>query len=144
MRDERAPQRNREQHAQDAAADADEERLPERKPGPPSNDDEARQYEDDRRERAGVPDATVCTMLFSIDESLTALKIAIEMTAAGIDEAKVRPTFRPRYTLAAVKTVVMSAPRTSPELSVPWVATRELLQSAMGRVLPDRDVRRTS
>ena len=42
-------------------------------------------------------EATVWTMLFSrIDESLTALRIAIEMTAAGIDEAKVRPTFRPR------------------------------------------------
>jgi hypothetical protein len=36
-------------------------------------------------------------MLFSrIDESFTALRMAIEMTAAGIDEAKVRPTLRPR------------------------------------------------
>ena len=42
-------------------------------------------------------DATVCTMLFSrIDESFTALRIAIEITAAGIDDAKVRPTLRPR------------------------------------------------
>ena len=42
-------------------------------------------------------DATVCTMLFSrIDESLTALRIAIEITAAGIDDAKVSPTLRPR------------------------------------------------
>src|SRR3954469_9897179 len=54
-------------------------------------------------------------MLFSrIEESLTALRIAIEITAAGIDEANVSPTLRPRYTFAAVKTVVMSAPRIRP------------------------------
>ena len=42
-------------------------------------------------------DATVWTMLFSrIDESLTRLSTAIEITAAGIDDAKVRPTFSPR------------------------------------------------
>jgi hypothetical protein len=42
-------------------------------------------------------EATVCTMLFSrIDESRTLARIAIEMTAAGIDEANVRPTLRPR------------------------------------------------
>jgi hypothetical protein len=42
-------------------------------------------------------EATVCTMLFSrIDESLTMLRIAIEITAAGIDEANVNPTLRPR------------------------------------------------
>ena len=53
VRDERAPQRDREQHAEHAAAHADEERLPERKPGPPADDHESRQHEDDRRERAG-------------------------------------------------------------------------------------------
>ena len=48
-------------------------------------------------ESVPAADATVWTMLFSrIDESLKALRIAIEITAAGIDEAKVRPTFRPR------------------------------------------------
>ncbi len=48
-------------------------------------------------ESVPAAEATVCTMLFSrIDESLTALRIAIEITAAGIDEAKVRPTLRPR------------------------------------------------
>ena len=48
-------------------------------------------------DRVPAAEATVWTMLFSrIDESFTALRIAIEMTAAGIDEAKVRPTFRPR------------------------------------------------
>jgi hypothetical protein len=42
-------------------------------------------------------DATVWTMLFSrIDESRTRLRIAIEITAAGIEDANVRPTFSPR------------------------------------------------
>ena len=42
-------------------------------------------------------EATVCTMLFSrIVESLKAERNAIEMTAAGMEVAKVRPTFRPR------------------------------------------------
>ena len=48
-------------------------------------------------ESVPAADATVWTMLFSrIVESFTALRIAIEITAAGIDEAKVRPTLRPR------------------------------------------------
>src|SRR4051812_31229935 len=62
-------------------------------------------------------DATVWTMLFSrIDESLTALRIAIEITAAGIDDANVSPTLSPRYTLAAVNTVVIKAPRMRPRM----------------------------
>src|SRR5215208_2562143 len=60
-------------------------------------------------------DATVCTMLFSrIVELFTMLRMAMEITAAGIDDPKVRPTLSPRYTFAAVKMVVMSAPRTRP------------------------------
>ena len=48
-------------------------------------------------ESVPAADATVWTMLFSrIDESRTMLRSAIEMTAAGIEEAKVRPTLRPR------------------------------------------------
>ena len=48
-------------------------------------------------ESVPAAEATVCTMLFSrIVESRTALRMAIEITAAGIDEANVRPTFRPR------------------------------------------------
>ena len=39
---------------------------------------------------------------------------AIEITAAGMDEAKVRPDWRPRYTLAAVKSTVIAAPRRTP------------------------------
>ncbi len=48
---------------------------------------------------ASVPaaEAMVWTMLFSwMVASLKALSSAIEMTAAGIEVAKVRPTFRPR------------------------------------------------
>ena len=42
-------------------------------------------------------DATVCTMLFSkIVVLRKARRTAIEMTAAGIDDAKVNPTFSPR------------------------------------------------
>ena len=48
-------------------------------------------------ESVPAAEATVCTMLFSrIDESLTIESSAIEMTAAGIEDAKVSPTFRPR------------------------------------------------
>ncbi len=68
-------------------------------------------------ESVPAAEATVCTMLFSrIVESLTALRIAIEITAAGIDDANVRPTLRPRYTFAAVNTVVISAPRIRPRI----------------------------
>src|SRR5688572_17884995 len=66
-------------------------------------------------ESVPAAEATVWTMLFSrIVESLTLLRIAIEITAAGIDDAKVRPTLRPRYTFAAVKTSVRSEPRIRP------------------------------
>ena len=57
-------------------------------------------------------EATVWTMLFSrIDESRARLSSAIEITAAGIEEANVSPTLRPRYTFAAVNTTVMRTPR---------------------------------
>jgi len=36
------------------------------------------------------------------------------MTAAGIDDANVNPTFKPRYTFAAVKTSVIAAPKINP------------------------------
>ncbi len=48
---------------------------------------------------ASVPAAlaTVWTMLFSrIDDPLNSLRIAIEITAAGIEVAKVSPTLSPR------------------------------------------------
>ena len=48
-------------------------------------------------ESVPAADATVWTMLFSrIVESRTFARIAIEITAAGIDDAKVSPTLRPR------------------------------------------------
>ncbi len=85
-------------------------------------------------ESVPAADATVWTMLFSrIDESRTTLSTAIEITAAGIDDAKVRPTLSPRYTLAAVKTVVMSAPSTRLR------AVSSATGRATERSVPDRD-----
>src|SRR5579859_4397168 len=48
-------------------------------------------------ESVPAADATVCTILFSkIVAERNARRIAIEMTAAGIDVANVRPILRPR------------------------------------------------
>ncbi len=48
-------------------------------------------------ESVPAADATVCTMLFSrIVAPLKAESTAIEITAAGIEVAKVSPTFNPR------------------------------------------------
>lgn len=41
-------------------------------------------------------------------------KTAIEITAAGIEDAKVKPTFKPKYTLDAVKITVINAPSIIP------------------------------
>jgi hypothetical protein len=38
----------------------------------------------------------------------------MEITAAGIDDENVKPTFSPRYTLEAVKMTVISIPRNIP------------------------------
>ena len=55
-------------------------------------------------ERVPAAEAWVWTILFSkILESLAILRIAIEITAAGIADEKVSPTFNPRYTFDAVK-----------------------------------------
>ena len=60
-------------------------------------------------------EATVCTMLFSwIVAPLKPRSTAMEMTAAGIEVAKVRPALRPKKTLAAVNTTVITTPRTRP------------------------------
>src|SRR5678816_607559 len=54
-------------------------------------------------------------MLFSWTvESLKPRSSAIEMTAAGIEVANVRPALRPKNTFAAVNTIVMITPRISP------------------------------
>jgi hypothetical protein len=64
---------------------------------------------------APAAEATVWTMLFStMVEFLKARRRAMEITAAGIEVAKVSATFRPRNTLAAVKTKVISTPRITP------------------------------
>jgi|GEM_PF-2276714 len=48
-------------------------------------------------ESVPAADATVCTILFSrIEESLNADSTAIDMTAAGMVDANVSPTFNPR------------------------------------------------
>ena len=60
-------------------------------------------------------EATVCTMLFSCTvEFLNPRSMAIEITAAGIEVAKVRPAFRPKNTLAAVNTSVITMPMIRP------------------------------
>jgi len=62
-------------------------------------------------------EATVCTMLFSwMVASRKPRSIAIEITAAGIDVAKVSPALRPKYTLAAVNTNVMMTPMIIPRM----------------------------
>ncbi|CFS16214.1 Uncharacterised protein [Mycobacterium tuberculosis] len=42
----------------------------------------------------------------------------IEITAAGMEVANVNPTLSPRYTLAAVNTKVINAPRTTPRMVI--------------------------
>ena len=60
-------------------------------------------------------EATVCTILFSwMVAFLNPRKIAIEITAAGMEVENVRPALRPKYTFAAVKTNVMMIPMISP------------------------------
>ena len=54
-------------------------------------------------------------MLFSRTlESLKKRSTAIEITAAGMEDEKVRPTFYPRYTLDAVKIAVINIPSSMP------------------------------
>ena len=48
-------------------------------------------------ERVPAAEACVCTMLFSrMFDPRASRSTAIEITAAGMDEEKVRPTLRPR------------------------------------------------
>ena len=60
-------------------------------------------------------EATVCTILFSWIVAFRKLRrIAIEITAAGIEVEKVRAAFSPAYTFAAVKTRVIMMPMMIP------------------------------
>src|SRR5690606_3859679 len=58
-------------------------------------------------------DADVCTMLFSrMFESLKNRRIAIEITAAGIDADTVSPANSPRYAFAPARITDSRMPRT--------------------------------
>src|SRR5215469_3073735 len=64
---------------------------------------------------APAAEQTVWTMLFSrMLEPEKRPRKAIEITAAGIEVAMVRPTFKPRYILAAVKRKVSDMPSAMP------------------------------
>src|ERR1700722_14896301 len=66
-------------------------------------------------DRVPAAEATVCTMLFSCRVApLKARSTAMEITAAGMEVAKVSPALSPKYTFAAVKSTVISTPRISP------------------------------
>ena len=66
-------------------------------------------------DKVPAAEACVCTILFSrMLECLNMRRIAMEMTAAGMDDENVKPTFKPRYTLEAVKITVISMPRNMP------------------------------
>lgn len=66
-------------------------------------------------DRVPAAEAMVCTMLFSLMLwPLNRRSTAMEITAAGMEVAKVKPTFRPRYTLAAVKMRVIRPPMIMP------------------------------
>src|SRR5579883_2632929 len=66
-------------------------------------------------ESVPAAEATVCTMLFSWTVEPGKLRrIAMEMTAAGMDVEKVSPALRPKKTFAAVNTTVIATPRITP------------------------------
>jgi hypothetical protein len=60
----------------------------------------------------------------------------MEITAAGIDDANVNPTFNPRYTFAAVKMSVIAPPKSKPRRlsSLRCEACTKRLISAAARV----------
>src|SRR5438309_11552716 len=78
--------------------------------------------------------------------------MAIEITAAGIDVENVRPALRPKYTLAAVNTSVMTMPIIRPRMvssagilsRICWLAftTRLPILNYVARLLPDQCERR--
>ena len=68
-------------------------------------------------ESVPAAEATVCTILFSWIVALRKLrKIAIEITAAGIEVEKVRAALSPAYTFAAVNTSVIMMPMMRPRM----------------------------
>ena len=95
--DQRAAQRDRVHHAEDAAGGADQRTRSRTGSRSTSRHDQAGQHEDDRRTacRPPRPPSARCCSPGS-GEPLKKRSTAIEITAAGIEVAKVRPTFRPR------------------------------------------------
>src|SRR5690606_3643776 len=66
-------------------------------------------------DKVPAAEACVCTMLFSrMLALLNSRSTDMEMTAAGMADEKVRPTFSPRNTFDAVNTTVISAPMITP------------------------------
>ena len=66
-------------------------------------------------DRVPAADACVCTILFSkMLEPFAMRSTAMEITAAGMAEENVKPTFNPKYTLDAVKITVSTAPNNIP------------------------------
>src|SRR5215472_1671285 len=66
-------------------------------------------------ERVPAAEATVWTMLFSWTvEPANPRRMAMEMTAAGIDVEKVSPALSPKKTFAAVNITVIRMPRITP------------------------------
>jgi hypothetical protein len=87
-------------------------------------------------ESVPAAEATVWTMLFSwIVIPLNPRSTAMEMTAAGIEVAKVNPALRPKNTFAAVNTSVISTPSISPRTVSSFCACAVIV--VMGRVLPE-------
>jgi hypothetical protein len=83
-------------HAQDTADRAGAEGGQERNVRPPADHQQARQHEDHRRQRPRRRGDGLDDVVFLDGRRLEGPQQAIEMTAAGIEVAKVRPTFRPR------------------------------------------------
>src|SRR4029077_6843279 len=66
-------------------------------------------------ESGPAAEATVRTMLFSsIVASRNARRMAMQITAAGIEVENVSPAFSPKYTFAAVNTNVIMMPMMRP------------------------------
>ena len=85
------------------------------KPVHHAHDHEAGEDEDDSRQRARRRRNRLNDVVL-LDRVVPPRNAALplEMTAAGIEVAKVKPTFRPRYTFAAVNTSVIIPPMIMP------------------------------
>jgi len=79
-------------------------------------------------DKVPAAEACVCTMLFSrMLALLNSRSTDIEITAAGMADEKVSPTFRPRNTFDAVNTTVIRAPMITPRT----VSSGSVIESGM-------------